>query len=272
MFNISKLKKKIFNDDIDNLYEVSLNNKNNNDKLLKNLILITKYHNRIHLVSYLYLKELSQIMLLIFIISSFITGLFEIINYKTKFNEDIYLALGIINIFLSLIMVVYKNLKIPNSEQRHYEYHIQYKNLLNDINLNISLYNKDDFIYKNLDVYLIYITNKINKFNLISPKIPDKILTKYNIKDINNINNNINNSNYSNDSNDSNDIEMGIRINQPLNIINNSNISLDNIEKLSNSDIKNFKDFITKIDNANIYKENKNKLNKFKGNSQLNKI
>ena len=58
MINIDKIKKKIFNDDIDNLYEVSLNNKNNNDKLLKNLILITKYHNRIHFVSYLYLKEL----------------------------------------------------------------------------------------------------------------------------------------------------------------------------------------------------------------------
>ena len=264
MFNLAKITKKFFEDEINDLYEVSLNDKNNDEKILKNLILITKYHNRIHLISYLYLKQLNQILLLIFIVASFVTGLMEIINYKINFSEDIYLVFGITDIFLSLIMVSYKNMKIPNTEQQHYQYHIQYKNLLNDINLNISIHNKPNFIYKNLDVYLIDITNKINKFNLTAPKIPDKILNKYNIKKLYTKKNSIRrNAIY-----DSKDIEDAIRIDDA---ISNDNISLDNIKRLSKNDIKNFKDFIDKIDNINVEKENKQKLSNFKINSQLNK-
>lgn len=260
MFTIKNIKK-IFKEESDLFQNIQLNNNNNNQKIFDNLLLIAKYNNRIHLISYLYLKQINQLLLLILIISSFITGLIEIINYKTNFNQDIYLIFGITDIFLSLIMVAYKNLKIPNSEQEHYQYHIHYKTLLNDINLNISIHNKPNFLYKNIDCYLIHINNQINKLNLTAPKIPDRVLTKYNIKNNTIINTNISDSS----SNDSlQDIESNINTSQ--------NISLYNINNLSVNDIENFKNFIDKIDNINSQKEYNNKFKKFNITSQLNKI
>lgn len=271
LLNIEKIKKKIFNDS-DCMEEITLNNDNENDKkTLKNILLITKCNSRVHLISYLYLKELNQILLLIFICASFITGLVEIINYKTQFSEDINLVFGLTDIFLSLILVTYKNQKIPNTEQDHYNYHIQYKNMINDINLNISLYKKPTFIYKNFDVYLVNLLNKLNKFNLTSPKIPKKVLEKYNIKEVKCCNSNSNSNLKKEEIYDSTYIES-ILTNEDKNpIIKSNSFSLNDIKQLSTNDIENFKDFITKIDNMN-YEKNKNKnFIKFKEGLAMNK-
>lgn len=271
LLNIERIKNKIFNDD-DCMEEITLNNDNENDKkTLRNILLITKYNSRLHLISYLYLKQLNQILLLFFICASFITGLVEIVNYKTRFSEDIHLAFGLTDIFLSLILVTYKNQKIPNTEQDHYNYHIQYKNMINDINLNISLYKKPTFIYKNLDVYLVNLLNKLNRFNLTSPKIPKKVLEKYDIKDVKCCNSNNNSNLRREEIYDSTDIESILTNDDENLIIESNSFSLNDVKELSTNDIENFKDFIIKIDNKN-YEKNKNKnFIKFKEALRINK-
>ena len=93
LLNIERIKNKIFNDD-DCMEEITLNNDNENDKkTLKNILLITKYNSRLHLISYLYLKQLNQILLLFFICASFITGLVEIVK-KDNINLRAFLSSG----------------------------------------------------------------------------------------------------------------------------------------------------------------------------------
>tara|TARA_B110000259_G_scaffold137954_1_gene155309 strand:- start:568 stop:1386 length:819 start_codon:yes stop_codon:yes gene_type:complete len=270
LLNIERINK-IFNDN-ECIEDITLNNstflENDNDnKTLKNMLLVTKYNSRIHLISYLYLKQINQMLLLLFICSSFITGLVEIINYKTRFSEDIYLVFGLTDIFLSLILVTYKNLKIPNTEQDHHNYHIQYKNMINDINLNLILYNKPAFIYKNLDVYLINLFNKFNLLNISSPKIPKKVLEKYNIHQLKccERNNELMREGCHNKiktilTNDDNNV-----------IIKSNSFTLKDLNELSNRDINNLSEFIIKIDNINSDKYKNRNFIKFKDALGINK-
>jgi len=268
LLNIEKIKKKILIDDC--MEDITLNNNNENDKkTLKNILLLIKYNSRVHLISYLYLKQLNQMLLLFFICISFIIGLVEIVNYKIRFSEDIYLAFGLTDIFLSLILVSYKNLKIPNTEQNHYNYHIQYKNMINNINLNISLYEKPSFIYKNIDVYLVNLLQNLNLFNLTSPKIPKKVLEKYNIKELKSCYSNLEkeHSEYINDI----DIESILTNDDENKIIEKNNFRLNDVKELSIDDIQNFKSFIEKIDNINNEKKKNINFNKFKESLSINK-
>ena len=273
MLNINK----IFDDNLEDcMEEINLNN-NDNNKVLKNIILISRYHNRIHLISYLYLKNLNQIFLFIFITTSFISGIVEIINYNLDLSQDIYLVFGLINIFLSLILVTYKSLKIPNTEQEHYNYHIQYKNLINEVNLNTSLYKKPSFIYKNLDVYLINVINTINKFNLRAPKIPNNVLVKYKIKELKSCKSNYNlrmDSVYDSVDIDIDNLQALTNTNKNMEIKSstfNKSLNKYNVGDLSTYDIDNLNDFINKIDSMKYDKSKDDKFSKFKDSLRTNK-
>lgn len=274
IINIDKIKKKIFNEEDcmeeDCMEEITLSNTNNDKKILKNIMIITKYHSRIHLISYLYLKNLNNLLLMIFISVSFLSGIAEVINYNIYFIENNYMIFGIIDVILSFLLIIYKNMNIPNTEQDHYNYHIQYKNLINDVNLSITLYNKPAFIYKNLDVYLLNVINKINTYNSLAPEIPARVLTKYNIKKMKNCK--INKSLKKIDTNikSVNNLYMPTRINEIL--IEPNNLNLETVKELTKDDIKNYNEFINKIDEVNRTKSRLNNFLKFKDALSNNKI
>jgi len=274
IINIDKIKNKIFNEEDcmeeDCMEEITLSNTNNDKKILKNIMIITKYHSRIHLISYLYLKNLNNLLLMIFIFISFLSGITEVINYNIYFIENDYMIFGIIDVILSFLLIIYKNMNIPNTEQDHYNYHIQYKNLINDVNLSITLYNKPAFIYKNLDVYLLNVINKINTYNSLAPEIPARVLTKYNIKIMKNCK--INKSLKKIDTNikSVNNLYMPTRINEIL--IEPNNLNLETVKELTKDDIKNYNEFINKIDEVNRTKSRLNNFLKFKDALSNNKI
>ncbi len=269
MINIDKIKKKIFNEE-DCMEEITLSNTNNEKKTLKNILVISKYHSRIHLISYLYLKNLNNLLLMIFISISFLSGIAEVINYNINFSGNNYMCFGIIDVVLSFLLIIYKNMRIPNTEQDHYNYHIQYKNLINDVNISIVLYNKPTFIYKNLDVYLLDVINKINIYNSLAPKIPTRVLTKYNIKQMKCCN--LNKSFRKVDTNikSSNSLDIPTRINETL--IEPTNLNLESVKDLTKNDIENFNEFINKIDDINRTKSRLNNFSKFKDALSNNKI
>lgn len=175
----------------------------NNNNILENIITLSSYHSKIHLISYLYLKKMNNILLFIFIITSFLSGLIEIINYNIKSNHNVFLVFGIIEIFLSMIMMTYKNLKIAENQQDHYHYSNEYKIFINEIGINNYLLNTNSysFIYKNKIVYIKRFVDKFNKLIHDEPTIPDYILTKYKIKNIDIFLKNTNNTNNTNNDN-----------------------------------------------------------------------
>lgn len=269
MINIDKIKKKIFSEE-DCMEEITLSNSNNEKKTLKNIIVISKYHSRIHLISYLYLKGLNNLLLMIFISTTFLTGIIEVINYNISFSEGIYMWFGIIDVILSLLLIIYKSMKVPNTEQDHYNYHIQYKNLINEVNISITMYNKPTFIYKNLDVYLLDVINKINTYNSLAPKIPAKVLTKYNIKQMKCSNINKSFRKIDTKTQTKNNLDIPSRINETL--MEPNDLNLEDIKDLTKNDIENFNDFINKIDNINRTKSRMNNFSKFKDALSNNKI
>ena len=98
--------------------------------------------------------------------------------------------------------------------------------MINDINLNISLYKKPTFIYKNLDVYLVNLLNKLNRFNLTSPKIPKKVLEKYDIKEVKCCNKNLRRE----EIYDSTDIESILTNHDENLIIESNSFSLNDVK------------------------------------------
>ena len=288
----SKHSKILFEDEFDKLNNIKLSdtNINNNEKIINNLIILSKYYSKLHLLSYLYLKERNKYLLLIFICSSFISGLFEIINYTININENIYLISGIIEIFLSLILVTYKNLKIPETQQDHYHYSNEYKILYNKVNICIYTSKSSHFIYADIVHCINDLSEKINNLISNSPNIPDYILLKYKIKKIDYINNQTSNIDLNTEKSFTNILDIyrsNVSFNDNLNdnesddIDNNQDVNLNKyssifseinsensknmqyISELTEEDIKNYNNFIKNLNLKRRDEERNKKLKRF---------
>lgn len=287
-----------FNQEIDTLNTIQIKSNSDEAQIFKNMEILCKYYSKIHLVSYLHLQFINNMMLIIFILASFISGMFDTINYKDHTSKDLTLTFGIIEIFLALLLAIYKHFKIPENQQDHYHLSNDYKILLNNININIILINTNNSIYSNNTECIKELTFRLNSLINDAPIIPYYIFKKYNIKNIDNIDNNIDanidnnipNTNFnpldnitlnpiSENDEASNDISLqdfpfhNISLNNGSSCSNKQNrkrksiyrsFSIKELNKLSNTDIDNYNHFINSVNIKNEEKYNNNIINNFK--------
>ena len=71
-----------FNQEIDTLNTIQIKSNSDEAQIFKNMEILCKYYSKIHLVSYLHLEFINNMMLIIFILASFISGMLDTINYK----------------------------------------------------------------------------------------------------------------------------------------------------------------------------------------------
>jgi hypothetical protein len=165
--------------------QLNINNKEKeNEEINKSKILCDYYYN-LHLESYLFLNILNKYYLSLFIIATFVSGFIDLLNYKDSISKYLYLACGIINIFTSIFFNTYKNLKLAETLQEHYDYSNKFKILKKKINTQKIIYdgNQDYCIYRNIFLFIKQINDEIDTLLLTSPIFPTKILNKYHIKD-----------------------------------------------------------------------------------------
>ena len=153
-------------------------NKKQKQKIDK-IIYFCAINSELHKKSYVYGKKKSLISFVFFIICTFITGIVELVNYKERLNDNnVFLIVGLIQIFLSMLLTVYKNSKIEFSIQHHYDFYKQFSLILNKFNLELENYDTKMFLYKDICSFVNHYFDTINEMFLIMPTYPINILEK----------------------------------------------------------------------------------------------
>jgi len=165
--------------------QIDNDNKNKQDEEINKSVILCDYYYNLHLESYIFLNVLNTKYLRFFIISMLLSGIIELINYKDNISEYLYLVCGIINILLSIFFNAYKNIKLAETLQEHYDCSNKYKILMKKISTQKTIYdcNQDYCIYKNIFFFIKEINDEIDRLLLKSPVFPNKILSKYHIND-----------------------------------------------------------------------------------------
>tara|TARA_B110000305_G_C19323158_1_gene579968 strand:+ start:134 stop:1054 length:921 start_codon:yes stop_codon:yes gene_type:complete len=280
-------------DDI-NLNEI--NNVSGQTQFFKNIKILCRFNSKIHLVSYLHLQFINNIMLFIVVTGSFISGLIDTINHNDENpNKDLKLIFGCFELFLAMLITFYKQSKIAENQQDHYHLSNNYKILLNKINTDILLINTSKSIYITNIECIRDITDQFNNLIINAPIIPYYILKKYNIKDSDLGNNKIENITYNNEnqklqniksdnvqilesivesniaainiqdvplSNLKNQINTSPKKNRKYSL--NKSYSIKDLNSINEYDINNYKSFINKINIKNEQKYTNNVINNFK--------
>jgi hypothetical protein len=181
------------NDNIENNKEspnnssISSNKKNIFNKKFTELKLLSEYYSKLHFVSYVHLKFINNIYIIIMAIGSFSSGALTLANSQNKNNSNYELYFGIADILIALFLLIYKQLKLPENLQSHYNYFNQFRLLnskLNTIVLNIKIENE-----KNKYEIIRDMFNSFNDLISQSPSYPTYIIYKYNLEKFSSINN-----------------------------------------------------------------------------------
>ena len=178
-----------FMTNFDNFDEIDLSHINSEEdqaQFFKNIKVLCKFNSKIHLVSYLHLQFINNIMLFVVILGSFISGLLDTINHNEEPDKDKKLIFGCIEIFFAILITYYKQSKIADTQRDHYHYSNSYKILLNKINTDLLLINSDTSIYKTNINCIKDITDQFNYLIANAPMIPLYIFRKYKVKKIDN--------------------------------------------------------------------------------------
>lgn len=173
----------------DNFDEIDLSHINSEEdqaQFFKNIKVLCKFNSKIHLVSYLHLQFINNIMLFVVILGSFISGLLDTINHNEEPDKDKKLIFGCIEIFFAILITYYKQSKIADTQRDHYHYSNSYKILLNKINTDLLLINSNTSIYKTNINCIKDITDQFNYLIANAPMIPLYIFRKYKVKRIDN--------------------------------------------------------------------------------------
>tara|TARA_Y100000389_G_scaffold107176_1_gene104115 strand:+ start:355 stop:1332 length:978 start_codon:yes stop_codon:yes gene_type:complete len=188
-------------------------------QFFKNIKVLCKFNSKIHLVSYLHLQFINNLMLFIVVAGSFVSGLVDTVNHdEEEPNKNLKLTFGCIELFLAMIIAFYKQSKIAENQQDHYHTSNGYKILLNKINTDLLLINTNNSIYVTNVECIRDITDQFNNLIINAPIIPYFILKKYHIKDTDLGNNRIENASNTNDADNTNNTNnTNNEINQTLN-------------------------------------------------------
>lgn len=173
----------------DNFDEIDLSHINSEEdqaQFFKNIKVLCKFNSKIHLVSYLHLQFINNIMLFVVILGSFISGLLDTINHNEEPDKNKKLIFGCIEIFFAILITYYKQSKIADTQRDHYHYSNSYKILLNKINTDLLLINSNTSIYKTNINCIKDITDQFNYLIANAPMIPLYIFRKYKVKRIDN--------------------------------------------------------------------------------------
>jgi len=224
--------------DFDDINLNEINNMSGQAQFFKNIKVLCRFNSKIHLVSYLHLQFINNIMLFIVVAGSFISGLIDTINHDDENpNKDLKLIFGCVELFLAMLIAFYKQSKIAENQQDHYHLSNNYKILLNKINTDLLLINTNRSIYITNIECIRDITDQFNNLIINAPIIPYYILKKYNIKDSDLGNNKIENITYNNENQKLQNIKYdNVQI---LESIVESNIAAINIQDVPLSNLKN---------------------------------
>ena len=173
----------------DNFDEIDLSHINSEEdqtQFFKNIKVLCKFNSKIHLVSYLHLQFINNIMLFVVILGSFISGLLDTINHNEEPDKDKKLIFGCIEIFFAVLITYYKQSKIADTQRDHYHFSNSYKILLNKINTDLLLINSGTSIYKTNINCIKDITDQFNYLIANAPMIPLYIFRKYRVRKIDN--------------------------------------------------------------------------------------
>lgn len=267
--------------DFDDINLNEINNMSGQAQFFKNIKVLCRFNSKIHLVSYLHLQFINNIMLFIVVAGSFISGLIDTINHDDENpNKDLKLIFGCVELFLAMLIAFYKQSKIAENQQDHYHSSNNYKILLNKINTDLLLINTNRSIYITNIECIKDITEQFNNLIINAPIIPYYILKKYHIKDNVLGNNRIEDTSYNNvnqplqntqsvnvqilepifennlDDNNLQDIPLGNLKNQIEQIKTspksrkcslNKSYSIRDLNSMKKDDIDNYESFINKI-------------------------
>ena len=185
--------------DFDDINLNKINNISGQAQFFKNIKVLCRFNSKIHLLSYLHLQFINNIMLFIVVSGSFISGLIDTINHDNENpNKDLKLIFGCVELFLAMLIAFYKQSKIAENQQDHYHLSNNYKILLNKINTDLLLINTNRSIYITNIECIKDITEQFNNLIINAPIIPYYILKKYHIKDNILGNNRIEDTSYNN--------------------------------------------------------------------------
>ena len=165
-----------FNDFEDiNLNEIS--NVSGQTQFFKNIKVLCRFNSKIHLVSYLHLQFINNIMIFIVVAGSFISGLMDTINHNDEDpNKNLKLIFGCIELFLAMLIAFYKQSRIAENQRDHYHSSNNYKILLNKINMDLLLISSNRSIYVTNIECIKDITDQFNNLIINAPIIPYYIL------------------------------------------------------------------------------------------------
>lgn len=294
-----------FNDFEDiNLNEIS--NVSGQTQFFKNIKVLCRFNSKIHLVSYLHLQFINNIMIFVVVAGSFISGLIDTINHNDEDpNKNLKLIFGCIELFLAMLIAFYKQSRIAENQQDHYHSSNNYRILLNKINTDLLLISSNRSIYVTNIECIKDITDQFNNLIINAPIIPYYILKKYHIKDRDLGNNRIEDTTYNNENqqlqdtqtinvqilepiiennlndNNSQDIPLGALRNQ-INQINispnyksrksslNKSYSIRDLNSMKKDDIDNYESYINKINIKDEEKHTNMAVNNFRRAFNLN--
>lgn len=223
--------------DFDDINLNEINNMSGQAQFFKNIKVLCRFNSKIHLVSYLHLQFINNIMLFIVVAGSFISGLIDTINHDDENpNKDLKLIFGCVELFLAMLITFYKQSKIAENQQDHYHLSNNYKILLNKINTDLLLINTNRSIYITNIECIRDITDQFNNLIINAPIIPYYILKKYNIKDNVLGNNRIEDTSYNVNQPLQNTQSVNVQILEP---IFENNIAAINIQDVPLSNLKN---------------------------------
>ena len=196
-------------------------------------------------MSYLYLKELNKIYILVMMFLTFIAGTLEIINFNTNISDYIYLVVGISNLLVTVIFNKYNELRLLSHANAHYHYYKTFDRLMLNINNNVDIQDSDAFLYKNIHAYIKQVNYEIDIIFLKRNKFPEKILSKYQI-------------NKTNISLSNNRVTLSKKKKSAVFDINKS-FNFIEMEPINESDKLNYQKFLDEIEKINIQEiQNKN--------------
>ncbi len=257
--NIDEMKNEIINTNLSSSSSSSSSSslspnlyKSSSNYIIDNIIMICNYNSNMHLLSYNYLTNLDSQYANVLIILSMLSGIIEIINFNAHISNNIYLFVGIFNLILGMLLNKYKELKLNTNAQTHYEFHNHFEKIKIKTNMNNNIKNSKAFIYKNIDYFIKYTNNEIEILYTTRPKIPVKILNKY---DINKINIELKNNNQ---------VYYTKRKSKVFDI--NKSFNFCDMQKIPEKDKQEYTDFMENIRKKNIekIKERNNNLIHFK--------
>jgi hypothetical protein len=223
--------------DFDDINLNEINNMSGQAQFFKNIKVLCRFNSKIHLVSYLHLQFINNIMLFIVVAGSFISGLIDTINHDDENpNKDLKLIFGCVELFLAMLIAFYKQSKIAENQQDHYHLSNNYKILLNKINTDLLLINTNRSIYITNIECIKDITEQFNNLIINAPIIPYYILKKYHIKDNVLGNNRIEDTSYNVNQPLQNTQSVNVKILEP---IFENNLDDNNLQDIPLGNLKN---------------------------------